>query len=86
MNVVFTATSTLLAVAGALMLYRLLRGPTSFDRVVALEALVVIIVSGVVVDAAAHRESAHVILLAVVALVGFISSVAVLRLLPEDRL
>lgn len=86
MSVVIATTAALLFAAGVLTVYRLLRGPTVYDRIVALEMLVVVVICGVAVDAAAHREGASVILIVAVALVGFISSVSVLRLMPEDRL
>jgi multicomponent Na+:H+ antiporter subunit F len=86
MSTVFAVTGVLLAGAGALTLYRLLRGPTVYDRIVALEMLVVVTISGVAVDAAAQGDGAGVTLIVAVVLVGFISSVSVLRLMPEERL
>lgn len=86
MSVMFTITGVLLVAAAGLTLYRLLRGPTVYDRIVSLEMLVVVIVCGVALNAAVFREGVSVVVIVAVALVGFVSSVAVLRLLPEERL
>ncbi|HET7327732.1 MAG TPA: monovalent cation/H+ antiporter complex subunit F [Nocardioidaceae bacterium] len=85
MTTVLQITLGLLAVGGLLTLVRLLRGPTSYDRLVALDTLVIVVVSGVAVEAALHRDGASVVVLVVVALVGFVSTTAVARLLPADR-
>lgn len=79
MSVVVATTAALLFVAAVLTLVRLLRGPTVYDRLVALDTLVVIVLSGILVETIARGEGSSVILLAVVALVGFLSTVAVLR-------
>lgn len=83
MTTVLTVTASLLVLGGALTLARLLRGPTVYDRLVALDTLVIVVVSGFAVDAALHGDAANVVLLVVVALVGFISTLAVVRLMPE---
>ncbi|MEY9212786.1 monovalent cation/H+ antiporter complex subunit F [Thermobifida halotolerans] len=84
MTTVLAVTAGMLAIAGLLTVVRLLRGPTVDDRLVALDTLVVVAVSGIAVVAALRQEGASVFLLVVVALVGFLSTVAVVRLV-EDR-
>ncbi|MDW5329672.1 monovalent cation/H+ antiporter complex subunit F [Plantactinospora sp. KLBMP9567] len=80
MRSALVVTAGLLAVAGFLTLVRLFRGPTLHDRLVALDTLVVVVISGIAVEAALRDAAANVILLVVVALVGFLSTVSVLRL------
>ncbi len=80
MDAVFTTVLAMLALAGALTLYRLLRGPSTMDRIVALDVFVVLTVVGAGVYVAAYRDGSNIPLLAAVALVGFVGSVAAARL------
>ncbi|MGH9183319.1 MAG: monovalent cation/H+ antiporter complex subunit F [Acidimicrobiales bacterium] len=72
-----------LAVAGALSLIRLLRGPSLADRIVALDSLLVVIVCGLAVDAARTREGTYLDVLVVTALLGFIGTVTVARFIER---
>jgi multicomponent Na+:H+ antiporter subunit F len=85
MSVVYVVTLSLLAVSGLGCLVRLMRGPSRFDRVVALDMLVIVVMSGIAVEAAWRREGANVLLIAVVALVGFLGTVGVTRLVPDEE-
>lgn len=80
MNAVFVAVLAMLGVAAALALYRLLRGPTTLDRIVALDVFVVLTVVGAGVYVAFYRDGSNIPLLAAVALVGFVGSVSAARL------
>ena len=80
MNVVFVTVLAMLGLAGALTLYRLLRGPSTLDRVVALDVFVVLSVVAASVYVAVYRDGSNIPLLAAVALVGFVGSVAAARL------
>lgn len=79
MTVILNATMALLSLAGLLTLVRLVRGPSFFDRVVALDVLSVIFVSGIAVQAAAQGGDANIPLLVTVALLGFVGSVTAAR-------
>ena len=70
----------MLGVAAALTLYRLLRGPTTLDRIVALDVFVVLTVVAAAVYVAFYRDGSNIPLLAAVALVGFVGSTAAARL------
>lgn len=85
MTAVLATTGGLLFVAGALILVRLLRGPTTYDRLVALDVLVVVVLGGILLEALWRGEGANIMLLVVVALVGFLSTVAVLRFGAGDE-
>ena len=80
MNTVFTIVIAILGVAGALALARLVLGPTTLDRIVALDVFVVLTVVGAGVYVAAYRDGSNIPLLAAVALVGFAGSVSAARL------
>ena len=80
MNVVFVAVLAMLGVAAALALYRLLRGPSTLDRIVALDVFVVLTVVAAGVYVAYYRDGSNIPLPAAVALVGFVGSVSAARL------
>lgn len=80
MNVVFVTVLAMLGLAAALTLYRLLRGPSTLDRVVALDVFVVLSVVAAAVYVAVYRDGSNIPLLAAVALVGFVGSVSAARL------
>ncbi|GAA5113609.1 monovalent cation/H+ antiporter complex subunit F [Haloechinothrix salitolerans] len=85
MTVVFTVTFGLLAVAALLATGRLLRGPSTLDRIVALEMIVVLFVAGVVTNMAMTGRSGELALPMTVALVGFIGSLTAVRTIAERR-
>lgn len=79
---------TLIAMAGIVVaaiscVIRLVRGPSLADRIVALDALLVVIVSGVAIDAARTREGTYLDVLVVAALLGFVGTVNVARFIER---
>lgn len=68
-----------LAAAAVLALVRLVLGPSVPDRIVALDNLLLVVVAGLAVAAAATGEGAFLGVLVAVALVGFVGSVTVGR-------
>ncbi len=80
MSVVFTLVLAMVGVSAALALYGLLRGPTTLDRIVALDVVVVLTVVAAGVYVAYYRDGSNIPLLAAVALVGFVGSTAAARL------
>ena len=68
-----------LAVAALLCLVRLVRGPSVPDRIVALDALLYVVVSGIAVGAATVRDGSFLSVLIAVALLGFVGTVTVAR-------
>ena len=79
MTVVYWLTYGLLGAGALLALVRLARGPSLLDRVVATDALLVIISAGLAVYAALTRNPTVVPVLVVVSLLGFVGSVSVAR-------
>lgn len=79
---------TLIAMAGIVVaaiscVIRLVRGPALADRIVALDALLVVIVSGVAIDAARTGEGTYLDVLVVAALLGFVGTVNVARFIER---
>jgi multicomponent Na+:H+ antiporter subunit F len=78
-SVVVTICFAGLALAAVLCLVRLIAGPTVPDRIVALDALLYVVVSGIGVGAALTREGSFLAVLVAVALLGFVGTVTVAR-------
>ena len=72
-----------IAISGLLCILRLVRGPSLADRIVALDALLVVIVSGIAVDAARTRDGTYLDVLVVAALLGFVGTVNVARFIER---
>ena len=83
MTVVYIVTIAMLAAAALVTLARLLRGPSTLDRIAALDVLVVLIVGGTAVYVAVTRDGANIALLVAVALVGFVGSASAARLVER---
>jgi multicomponent Na+:H+ antiporter subunit F len=79
MTVVAVSTFAMLGAGVLLALVRLAIGPSLLDRVVATDALLVIISAGLAVYAALTRNPTVVPVLVVVSLLGFVGSVSVAR-------
>jgi multicomponent Na+:H+ antiporter subunit F len=72
-----------LSVAAACFLYRLLRGPSTSDRVVALDGVLSVVVSGIIVAAAKANSDIILVTVLVVSLVGFVGTVALGRFIER---
>ena len=87
MTVVSVLSFAMLGTGVLLALVRLALGPSLLDRVVATDALLVIISAGLAVYAALTRDRTVVPVLVVVALLGFVGTISVARyvggMLPE---
>ncbi len=83
MRVVTSLAFLGIAVSGLLCLLRLVRGPSLADRIVALDALLILIVSGIAVDAARTGEGTYLDVLVVAALLGFVGTVNVARFIER---
>ncbi len=79
MTVVLIVCGVMLAIAAALVLVRLERGPTMLDRTIALDTFTAIVIGVFVLVAVATRRTDIVPILAVLALVGFVGSVTIAR-------
>lgn len=75
----FWVAYVLLSVAALLFVYRLLRGPSIPDRVVALDGLLATVLSGMLVAAADRDTSVALIAVLLIALVGFVATAALAR-------
>lgn len=85
MSVVFAVTFGMLSLAGLLVLVRLLRGRTTLDRIAALDVLITLLVAGICAGMALERDGANTALLATFALLAFLGSISVARLVERKE-
>lgn len=83
MTIVVIICAVMLAIAGLLCMTRLLYGPTLADRVVALDALLVVAVIAIGVWTAGTGRGTYVEALLIVALVAFIGTTTVARFIER---
>lgn len=85
MDVVFVVTLALLSAAGLLVLFRLLRGESTLDRIVALDVLLTLIVAATCAGMGWQQDGSNIALLAAFALLAFIGSVSAARLVEKKE-
>lgn len=83
MNTVTAIALGILALAALLMALRVLRGPTTAERIVALDATLVVVVCGLVVMAARTRDGTFLDLAVVASLLAFAGTVTVARFIER---
>lgn len=83
MNFVIDLTLGMLALTGLLCLVRLVRGSSVPDRAVALDTLIVTIVSSVAVSSARTGDGTYLDLIIVAALLGFVGTALVARFIER---
>lgn len=80
-----TAALTILAVASLLCLVRMIRGPRLADRIVALDALLLVVVSGLAVQAARTGDDTYLDVMVVAALLAFVGTSMVANFIERRR-
>lgn len=83
MTVVTTICLAGLGIAGLLCIVRLIRGSSLADRIIALDTLLIVIVSGVAVNAARTGAGTFLDALLVTTLIAFIGTVTVARFIER---
>lgn len=79
MEIAVAVAAVLLGAAAAGTLYRLAKGPSLLDRVVAIDVLLAVVAAALAVEMTYHGHLDNLILMVIVSLVGFIGSVTVAR-------
>lgn len=85
MIVAITITTGLLILAALCALYRIARGPSILDRVLAIDVLLATIGGGLAMDMAVNRHLDNVVLLVAISVIGFIGSVTVARFVTDRK-
>jgi multicomponent Na+:H+ antiporter subunit F len=83
MTAVFMVVLALLVAAGGLTLLRMFRGPSTLDRIAALDVFVVLIVAAAAVYIAFYRDGSNIPLLVAVSLVVLVGTATAARLLER---
>lgn len=79
MTVVLWVAASMLSLAALFALVRVVRGPSALDRVVAMDVLLSCLIGAIGLQAAYGRHGTTLPVLAVLALLGFVGSVAIAR-------
>lgn len=85
MEIVFAVTLGILCVAGLLAMVRLITGRTTLDRIVALDVFVTLVVAATCVGMGVQRDGSNIALLMTFALLAFIGSISVARLVEKKE-
>lgn len=85
MRIAIGAVTVALATAAMLALVRIARGPSLLDRLIAVEVLLSVVMGAIGTEAAVNRRVTTVPILVVLAVLGFVGSVSVARLLVEEQ-
>jgi multicomponent Na+:H+ antiporter subunit F len=85
MSTVWIMAAVLLAAAAAVTMYRLLAGPSTLDRLVALDTLVAVTMCSIGTWAAFSLDTTVTYSLTALALISFVGSVSVARFRVPDN-
>lgn len=85
MNVFVILVSVMLSVAAAGAIYRIARGPSILDRVLAADVLLTIVGAALATDMIVKQNLNYLALLVSISLIGFIGSVTVARFVTDRR-
>lgn len=83
MTVVFVIVLLMLVAAGGFTLVRLFRGPSTLDRVAALDVFALLIVTAVAVYVAYYEDGSNIPLLVAVSLIVLVGTATAARLLER---
>ncbi|HMS74448.1 monovalent cation/H+ antiporter complex subunit F [Gordonia sp. (in: high G+C Gram-positive bacteria)] len=84
MTIVWTVVTVLLLISAVLTSARILMGPTSLDRVVALDVLVALCMCGLAAWAAYSGDSTVIPAIVALSLLSFIGSISIARFRVRD--
>lgn len=85
MHMVVIIVSVALTLAGAGAIFRIAKGPSLLDRVIAADVLLAIFAAALAVDMAYNRHLENLVLMIALSLIGFIGSVTVARFVSDKR-
>ena len=84
MNMVWTISAVMLTAAAAITMYRLLAGPGTLDRLVALDTFIAVMMCAIGTWAAYSLDTTVTYSLTALALISFVGTVAVARFRVRD--
>lgn len=84
MIVVTAAATLMLGLAAALCLFRIYRGPSALDRILAIDVLLVVLIAGVALESMWNHRATNLPLIMILTIVSYIGGVSITRLLSRD--
>ncbi|MGV0721321.1 monovalent cation/H+ antiporter complex subunit F [Mycolicibacterium elephantis] len=84
MSYVWTITGALISAAALVTMYRMLAGPSTLDRLVALDTLTAVTMCGIGTWAAFSQDSTVTYPMAAIALISFVGTISVARFRVRD--
>lgn len=85
MNAAVAIVLVVLSVSALCAIYRIARGPSILDRVLAMDVLLSIFGGALAMDMVVNRHLDNLVLLVVISLIGFLGSVTVARFVTDRR-
>ncbi|GAT11232.1 cation:proton antiporter [Mycolicibacterium novocastrense] len=84
MNTVWVIAAVMITTAAAITMFRLLAGPSTLDRLVAVDTLIAVAMCGIGIWAAYSLDSTVTYGMAALALISFVGTVSVARFRVPD--
>ncbi|BBZ35494.1 monovalent cation/H+ antiporter complex subunit F [Mycolicibacterium confluentis] len=84
MNTVWVIAAVMLSLAAAVTMFRLLAGPSTLDRLVALDTMIAVTMCAIGTWAAFSLDTTVLYSLAALALISFVGSVSIARFRVRD--
>ncbi|WP_309072665.1 monovalent cation/H+ antiporter complex subunit F [Arthrobacter sp.] len=85
MSIVLGIIAVILGVSALFAIYRVARGPSILDRVLAVDVLLAIVGGALAVDMVVNGHTNTLVILVATSLIGFIASVTVARFVTEKK-
>lgn len=85
MSTVAVIAAVILAVAAGCTIWRIAKGPSLLDRVLAADVLLAILGGALAIDMAVNGNLDNLMLLVAISILGFIGSVVVARFVTDRR-
>lgn len=82
-NVIIVIGVVFLAAAMVLTLFRMSRGPSTLDRVVAADVVVAVVIAALAMEAALNQHSTTLPIMLVLSLLGFAGSLSMARFVAD---
>lgn len=82
-NILLGIGVVLLCVAALLTLFRMSRGPSTLDRVIAADVIMAMVIAGLAMEAVINRHTTTLPIMLVVSLIGFAGSLSMARFVGD---
>jgi multicomponent Na+:H+ antiporter subunit F len=84
MTIVTAAATLMLGLAAALCLFRIYRGPSALDRILAIDVLLIVLIAGIALESVSNHHETNLSLIMILTIISYIGGVSITRLLSRD--